>query len=386
MQAVCDNNPICGSMTPFFGPTVEVPRDVADENITNMAIFAMADFDLSDATGLRVEARWAEEEIERVSTLQVLGGPVDDVVSAEATFTSFNPRITLDHQIDDNHMVYAVFAQGNKPGGFNSPVAIRAGLPKFEEEEVDSFEVGSKNVAMDGQLVTNVAIFFNQIDGYQLTQNARAGQSTTSATVNAGDAEVFGAELEMRYAPAAIEGLSITANYAYTDAEFVKGKDENLGLLLDVGQNGLVDCSLGDEFNASFVYGVDDCDTSAFGSIAGKKIPRTAEHQFFVDAELRRPLGGGEWEWFAGASFSHESSKFGQVANFAETGEADVVNARFGMTSDRYSVSVWGRNLTGEDSTPLVLRYADGNDSFKRSFVGTLRRDTYYGLTASARF
>ena len=154
-------------------------------------------------------------------------------------------------------------------------------------------------------------------------------------------------------------------------------------VMIEIADDGAGNCSTGNQFPDPANPGA--C-TSAFGNSAGKKVPRTSEHQFFFDAELRRPMGSGEWEWFAGASFSHESSKFGQVANFAETGEADVVNARLGMTSDRYSISLWGKNLTGEDSTPLVLRYADGNDSFKRSFVGTLRRDTYWGLTASARF
>ena len=380
MNAVCAANPICGSMAPFFGPTVGVPRNKSVSNIRNTAIFGMASFDLTDATGLTIEGRYAEEDVEQTTTLRNLGGPIDDIVPASASFDSFNPRITLDHQLSDNHMVYALFAQGNKPGGFNGATAIIAGLPSFEEEEVDSIEVGSKATAMDGQLVANMAIYFNQITGYQLTQNARAGANTTSATVNAGDADVFGAEFEFRYAPASVEGLSFMMNYAYTDAQFVEGFDENLGLLLDVADDGSINCSLGNQFPDS-----GSC-TSAFGDIDGKQIPRTAEHQFFLDGELRRPMPNGEWEWYVGANYSHESSKFSQVANFAETGEADLVSARIGVSSDRYSVSLWGKNLTGEDSTPLVLRYADGNDSFKRNFVGTQRRDTYWGLTASANF
>ncbi|MGI9237382.1 MAG: TonB-dependent receptor [Woeseiaceae bacterium] len=383
MQGVCAANPICGSMTPFFGPTVGVSRNVTEGNIKNTAVFGMASFDLSDATGLTIEGRYAEEEVEQVAVLRQLGGPVIDVVPASATFDSFSPRITVDHQLSDDHMIYALYAEGTKPGGFNNSTAILAGLPSFEEEEVDSIEVGSKSTGLDGQLVANFAIYFNQVDGYQLTQNARAGANTTSATVNAGDADIFGAEFEFQYAPASIEGLSFMLNYAYTDAEFVEGFDENLGLLLDVADDGAANCSTGNQFP-------DPNDptacTSAFGSIDGKQIPRTAEHQFFFDAELRRPMGNGEWEWFVGANYSHESSKFGQVANFAETGEADLVSARLGFNSDRYQVSLWGKNLTGEDSTPLVLRYADGNDSFKRNFVGTQRRDTYWGLTASATF
>lgn len=391
LDVICGFNPVCATqsafgtpvgMIPFGSSVIDVPQSSSTSNITNTAIFAMAAFDISDATTLTLEGRWAEEDIERITTIDSSEtDPADvEIVPATATFTSFNPRITLDHQLSDDNMIYALIATGNKPGGFNSATAITAGLPSYDEEEVLSFEIGSKNVAADGQLVANFAIFLNEIEGYQLTQNARAGASTTSATVNAGDADIFGIETQFNYRPQAIDGLSLLLNYAFTDSEFVKGEDENWGLLLDVADDGEANCSLGDQFpNES------GC-TSKFGSIIGKQIPRTAEHQLFFDAEMRRPMGNGDWEWFAGANYSYESSKFAQVANLAETGTASLVGARFGFQSSRWLISLWGKNLTGEDSTPLVLRYADGGDSFKRSFVGTQRRDTYWGLTASARF
>ena len=152
-------------------------------------------------------------------------------------------------------------------------------------------------------------------------------------------------------------------NYAFTDPQFTSGEDENFGVLLDAADNGLIDCSLGDQFTGPDFP--DPCDASAFGDITGKQIPRTAEHQLFVDVEYRQPVGGGNWEWFAGANYSYESSKYAQVTNFAETGDSALVGARFGFESERYNVSVWGKNLTGEDSTPLVLRYADGANSFR---------------------
>ena len=379
-EALCAANPICAFIVPFGDSTIGVSRDVNNLEITNTAFFGMMSFDMGEATQITLEGRWAEEEVDRLAIAQDLGGPAGTPNTANAKFTSFNPRFTIDHRLTDDSMVYFLLASGNKPGGFNSTVAIEAGLPTFDEEEVTSFELGSKNTVADGQLTANLALYFNQINGYQLTQNARAGANTTSATVNAGDADVFGAEIELFVRPEAIEGLSFMFNYAYTDTEFTEGEDENLGLLIDVADDGLVNCSTGDQFPE------DTACTSKFGDITGKRIPRSAEHQLFFDVEYRQPFTSGTWEWFAGANFSHESSKFAQVANFAETGDASIVNARFGFAGDNWTVSLWGKNLTGEDSTPLVLRYADGTDSFKRSFVGTQRRDTHVGLTASYNF
>ena len=378
--AACDANPICGSIVPFFGPTITVPRDVNGLETTNAAIFGLVSFDIWENTNLTLEGRWQSEEITQTTVIQDVGVAPTFPTPVDETFTSFTPKVTLDWQRTDNNLFYASIATGTKPGGFNGTVAIEAGLPTFEEEDVVSLELGSKNTLADGQMNLNLALFYSDIEGYQLTQNARAGANTTSATVNAGDAEIFGVELEIQARPEAVDGLGIVFNYAYTDAEFSEGFDENEGVLLDAADNGLIDCSTGDQFPD-----VDGC-TSLFGSIAGKQIPRTAEHQAFLDLEMRRPFGTGDWDWFVGTNYSYESSKFAQVHNFAETGATTLVNARFGFSNENYTINFWGRNITGEESSPVVLRYADANGSFRRSFAATARRDSYYGVTATVKF
>ena len=87
-----------------------------------------------------------------------------------------------------------------------------------------------------------------------------------------------------------------------------------------------------------------------------------------------------------GADYSYESTKYAQVMNLAETGDTNLLGARFGILSDSWSLTLWGRNLTGEDSVPNILRYADGASDLRRNFAGSQRRDTYYGLTLTASF
>jgi hypothetical protein len=74
------------------------------------------------------------------------------------------------------------------------------------------------------------------------------------------------------------------------------------------------------------------------------------------------------------------------VHNLAETGDTNLVNARLGIVSDSYSLMLWGKNITDEDSVPNVLRYADGALDLRRSFVASQRRDAYMGLTVTAKF
>lgn len=377
MQGVCAANFLCESIFPLFNSTIVVPRDQNFLSTRNIAMFGLVSFDIGDAFGLTLEGRYAEEKITRRAIIQDLGGTPTATPSTSATFDNFKPRVTLDWQLTDNNMLYALYAKGTKPGGFNGTVAIEAGIPTFEEEEVDSFEIGSKNTFAGGRVVANFAAFYNDVQGYQLTQNVQSGQNTTSATVNAGDADIYGFEAEIM--AQLTEGLRLTFNYAWADTEFTSGVDANQGVLNDVADNGLVDCSTGNQFPET-----GEC-TSLYGSIVGKSIPRVAEHQAFVDLEYRAPFGSGGWEWFAGANYVFESSKYAQVHNLAETGDTSLVNARVGVLNDRYSLQLYGRNLTGEDTPFNVLRYAEP-EAFRRNFAISPRRDTYFGVIGSMNF
>ncbi|MEM9532576.1 MAG: TonB-dependent receptor [Pseudomonadota bacterium] len=376
--ANCAANPICGFVVPFGGSTIDVPRDVSQLDVQNTALFGMFGYDLTDDLSLTLEARWQDEEIDRFASIRNIDDPFPTPDTASASFDSFSPRVTLDWQLTPNNMIYGVYAEGTKPGGFNGTVAIEAGVPTFEEEEVSSFEIGSKNVFADGQLVLNAAAYFNEVDGYQLTQNIDAGQNAVSATVNAGDADINGLELEMVYRPAGIEGLAISANYAYVDAEFSSGFDENQGVLNDVEDDRSINCSTGDQFPE-----VDGCQ-SLFGSIAGKRVPRTAEHMFFADVSYRQPMNNG-WDWYVGGNVSYESEKFAQVHNLAEFGDATLLDLRVGFQSDRYHLQLWGKNVTDEDSLASVIRYLDANN-FRRAFQGIPRPGSQWGLTFTAEF
>jgi len=397
-RARCLANPLCLKaggfpiVVPIYDPAttppppgISVPRNVTEFDITNTAVFGLVSFKLTDSFSITAEARYQEEDIEQNVVLQRLGSAPTGTVQVKETFDSFLPRVTLDWQLNPDHMLYALYAEGTKPGGFNSATAIQAGLPSYDEEDVQSIEVGSKNVFADGQVVLNIAAYYNEISGYQLTQNARNNQgNTTSAITNAGDAEVLGAEVEFTYRPAAVQGLRFNLNYAYTDSEFTKGEDENLGLLYDVEDDGFNNCSLGKQVDSLACSSTN----MKFGSIKGKQIPRSAEHQVYAGVELRRPLGigDGSWDYVLGADYSYESSKYAQVLNLAETGDTNLLAARLGIVSEDWSLMFWGRNLTGEDSVPNLLRYADGASDLRRNFAGSQRRDTYFGMTLTASF
>lgn len=376
--ALCAANPICRSVAPFFRPSVPNARDENLLDIRNLAAFGAVSWHLSPTINLGLEGRYAEEKVEQIAFDFDEGSLRPAPVLSERTFSEFTPRVTFDWQITPDHLFYAIYAEGQKPGGFNGPLAIAAGVPVYEAEDNRSYEAGLKNQFLGGLLVANIAVFHNEIEGYQLTQNVSVPPNQVSVVTNAGEARVNGMELELRARPH--RDVTVTANYALADSKFTSGVDENQGVLDDVADDGLVNCSTGDQFPD-----VAACQ-SLFGSIEGKRIPRAPRHRAFLDLDWRTPVAGGQWEVFAGGNVTFTSQAYAQVHNLAFFGEAIEVDVRAGVQNDRFRVQAYVDNLTDEDAVVQVLRYADANLSLRRNFVGGLRPGRRFGVILSAGF
>jgi iron complex outermembrane receptor protein len=377
--SLCAQLPTCGIFTPIAVTAANLPesRNVNQFDIENKAIFGSATFDITDTLSISAEGRYAEEKIQQ-STLTFNNGqaiPLPRVV--QATFKEFTPRFTLSWQATPTNLFYAVYAEGQKPGGFNSNQAILAGFPTFEPEDNKTYEIGTKNTFFDGKLTANLALYHTEVKGYQITQNVSVPPNQVSLTRNGGDARVNGAELELLIRP--VRNFTVTANYSYVNAKFTAGTDENLGLINDLLDDSLVNCSIGDEFPA-----IAGCQ-SRFGSIRGKRVPRAPEHTMFMDFDYRTPVSN-DWDFFVGSNVNMVSTSFDQVLNFAETGGSVVVDARLGFQSDRFRVMAYARNLFDEDSVAQIIRYADANADLRRNFIAGLRPPRRIGIILTASF
>jgi iron complex outermembrane recepter protein len=386
-RAACAASPRCLTpilAAPFPLGTLAESRNNSEDNIRNMAVFGSVSYELTDSLSISAEARYQEERIRTVAqTATVAAGNIGAPVVAEATFRQFLPRVTVDYKVSPDNLLYAVYAEGQKPGGFNGPAAIAVGRSTFGAEDVTSFEIGSKNTFMNGALLVNLALFHNQIKGYQLTQPVEVirpplAPQQVSAINNAGDVRINGLELEILVRPT--RDLTLTANYALADSRFRNGTDENQGVLNDVADNGLVDCSTGDQ-----LPNIAGCQPR-FGDITGKRLPRAPIHTVFVDLDYRRDIGNSGWQAFAGINAYLLSSSFAQVHNLAETGDSVISDLRLGAQNDRFRVQFYVRNLFDETAVNQLIRYADANRDLRRNFIAGLRPPRRFGVIAEVRF
>ncbi len=133
------------------------------------------------------------------------------------TWTAVTGRVGLDYHLNDDVLLYGFFSRGYKPGGFNPPIAREFQsdtLFTFDEEEVDSLEVGFKSTLANGQIILNGTAFVYDYTGLQVTRI----RNNSSINENI-DADMMGIELEWTWQPEAAPNLAIDGSWSYLDTE-----------------------------------------------------------------------------------------------------------------------------------------------------------------------
>ena len=278
-------------------------------------------------------------------------GPVglcyDSAQSGRDEWKSTTPRATVDFKLNEDVTLFAIWAKGYKPGGFNGLTALTNGRPldeSFKQEESVNYEIGMKSQLMDRRVTLNVSLFKMTIDDIQLTTpiaNATTG-AVTSISTNQGDGEIKGVEIESRFA--ATDDLTFGFTYALADTEFTSGCDD---FQWQITSGGGVFNPANPTDPARNLNGRGSC------SIAGNPFPLAAKHTGSITADYSRPVFGGDYRLYVNSDLSYTSKKNIQVHNTAYTGSALLMGARVGIETDSWKVGLYGRNLGGR-CDPLV--------------------------------
>ena len=133
------------------------------------------------------------------------------------------PRIGVDYQLTDAHLLYASLSEGAKFGGYNRAAeSLQSALVATNPEKVRTYEVGAKSRFAEGRVSTSVAAFYNDYRDYlaSLTNTTINGVLVTDPTlINAGKAKTYGVDLEV--AAKLSRELDWTASVEWLDSKFV---------------------------------------------------------------------------------------------------------------------------------------------------------------------
>lgn len=127
---------------------------------------------------------------------------------------------TLRYDFTEDISGYVKYSRGWKSGQYNAGGASGLALTLADPETVDAYELGFKAGLFSDMLVLSGALFFYQYKDYQvfLSQNDFASPPQR-IVLNASDAEVYGAELELDARP--FEGLNLNLRLGWLESEFL---------------------------------------------------------------------------------------------------------------------------------------------------------------------
>jgi iron complex outermembrane receptor protein len=214
------------------GGTALFLRDYT-QDLTSYAVYAGFGWDFLDDFTLEGGVRWNYDRKDFASTVTQVPGTSN---SPEGLLTDSAPTGTLNlsYQFTEEVSSYWKYSRGWKPGTFNSiavnqdRVAQVVNLTLAEPETIDAWETGLRGTFLDGRLQAGAALFYYMYTNYQVFVIADAsGSPPTFQIVNASDAEVYGAELDLRLeplvdlVPAELEGLVVTARGGWLESKFL---------------------------------------------------------------------------------------------------------------------------------------------------------------------
>lgn len=374
-----------------------------DVETDSYAFFLNGSYDFNDAWRLGFGFRYSDETKDVVFHLDGTrsgafaigttppGGYIDS-----QSYENFAPLLTLSYAMGDNTNIYAKYSTGFKSGGFNLDYVTQADLDAgitFDEETVDSYELGLKTTLLDGRLQLNAAAFIANYDDYQVNQffdlgfdEATGAQLTSIRITNAAKVDTSGLELEATFNVTA--NLTVIATLGLLDATFadfpggtsIEVPNPDIpGDVLKVSVNAKGnDLPLAPSVNATFGF-QHYSRFSAVDLLVRLDVIYTGSYFTTIENEKERTLTG-----LAPTTLLFDLPSFG-IPHTIDYGHVDsftTLNGRIGLISNsgKWEAYLWGRNLTDK------FTYVDMFRDFFGSLSGVALLPRTYGIEATYHF
>ncbi len=212
------------------------------QNSRNFGVFGQVEFDITDTFHLIGGGRWTNEKKEAtlynltfnnhngctVATgANCLTAHPNPLVPAsfvflqdENTWKNFTPKVGVRWEATDELNLYAHWTQGVRSGGYNfRNTSVILPIEGFDEETVDSFEVGFKAQPAGGKAVINAAFFYQEIKNMQREINIADDTAGVVQLIrNTADAHIMGFEIETQIF--LTDNLMFTGNLGHLDGEY----------------------------------------------------------------------------------------------------------------------------------------------------------------------
>ncbi len=244
-------------LPPQFQPPVFFGGGRQDHEV--IGVFANAQYEFIDGLSIIAGLRWNQETKDAAVTYIVPRPPCSvnagtcptgtqpfnpatetNGFTDDVRFRNLSPKVGLQYEFA-NSQVYGHWSRAFRSGGYNfriTNVAVfnrafnSTGNLFFDEEQVNTYEIGGKFQTFDGTFTLNLAAYRTEVQDMQREVNlADPGAGVVQNILNTADATITGFEAEARMRLS--DALIVTANIGLIDDEY----DE---ILFDISGDGVI--------------------------------------------------------------------------------------------------------------------------------------------------
>ncbi len=284
--------------------------------------------------------------------IATLAGPIAQLNRTNSqSFSSWTPRFGFQYDVTPDNVIYGSFSKGFKVGGFNFRTSIN---DRYASEELTAYELGIKNEFAKGKFTLNASAFYYDYKNMQVEQLV----GFNFLLANAPKARIYGAEFETVMRPS--KSLTVNANMTLSNARFT-------------------------EFSNTDILATPLGGSATLQDLSGNPIPNAPDVSVNVGFDYRTQpvIAGGSLTFRSDLGFKSRVF-FREFNNVADSQPAYAVlssSVQWSSADDRYSVRIYGKNLTNED---YLISLAQ--TSFVGNRFGLWGAPRQYGVELRTRF
>jgi iron complex outermembrane recepter protein len=372
----------------FVGAFVPTPQNLGDDRARTYGVFAGAYLKLfENKLTLSAEGRYQIDKRRTITRSGVTQGVLSDV---DGKFESFNPRVSIDYDVGGNRKIYASYAVGSRPGGFNAgllvyydptnviytrttpapldfqtvttSIAQTFGVtdPSYDEEKLTIGELGFKGSFDGGKGYFDINAYYGIVSNQQLRQSllVPALGFSLAATSNDAKTKIYGVEFTGNYS--FNRQLSISTTFAWNHAVRVRFLDPAPATIALFG----------------------------FSDFSGLELPNTPEFSGSAVLSYEDDISE-KWEGFGSLATVYRGKQWADLGNFAYIPGRATVDLRAGIRNETFSIEGFVTNLLDNRTYPggNVAPDFGGNPLGQFSgFAGAYAEPRTFGMRFGAKF
>lgn len=267
---------------------------------SSIGLFGHLTYNINDKVSLLTGIRYDKEKKEHT------------LYKETKNFSALSPKLALNYSLSDESMAYVSITKGYRAGGFNTS-STQAAKHSFEQENLISYELGTKNRLLDDKLLLDLSLYYMDIDDMQVKTSLSPYDGYTS---NAGQSTSKGLELELNYN--ITDSLTFFSTVGLNETKF------------DDFEDNIFDPNTGTQIGTV--------------NYKGNENIYSPKYNYNIGLSYRNNDG-----YFARADISGFGSMYTDKENTNKVDAYKLVDAKIGYETNSYEIYLYGKNIFNKE-------------------------------------